>query len=341
MNRPPVKEVKSYLEVISKAKKLNADLYSPEYYNSAEKKYRLALKEWKLQNNKFFLLRNYSKVKEIILVATIKAQEAVASSGTNKDSIKMKYLKEAEMLKKKLDNYHDLFIRLPLKVNVRKNYEFGKLSLEEGLNDYGKGDYIKAIKKLNEGKTKISSADLEVNKLLKEYFISFPKWRSWADQTIRKSAQNNCYALVVDKIQHKGYLYYDGRQVKEYDVEFGRNWIGDKEYAGDNATPEGMYRVTGKKGSGSSRYHKALMINYPNDEDRVRFIEKKRKGLLTRGSSLGGLIEVHGDGGKHSDWTSGCVALRDENMDELFSRMSSGSPVTIVGSLVSLSELLN
>lgn len=339
MNRPPVKEVKSYLEIIGKAKKNNADLYSPEYYNAAEKKYRLALKEWKLQNNKFFFFRSYSRVKELILGATIKAQEALVSSGSNKDNMKMKYLQEAEMLKKKLDNYHDLFIRLPLKVYVRKNYEFGKLSLEEGLNSYAKGDYIKAFKKLNEGKTKISSADVEVNKLLKEYFNNFPKWQSWADQTIKKSAQNRNYAFVVDKIQHKGYLYYSGRQVKQYEIELGRNWIGDKEYAGDNATPEGMYYITGKKGS--SRYHKALMINYPNDEDRIQFREKKRKGILTRGSSLGGLIEIHGDGGKQSDWTSGCVALRNENMDEVFSKLGPGSPVTIVGSLVSLSDLLN
>jgi murein L,D-transpeptidase YafK len=341
MNKPPVKEVKSYLEIIGKAKKSNADLYAAEYYNAAEKKYYLALKEWKLQNNKFFYFRNYSKVKEYILVATLKAQEAVVSSGSNKDSMKMKYLQEAEMLKKKLDNYHDLFIRLPLKVNIRKNYEFGKLALEEGLNSYGKGDYIKAFKKLNEGKSKISSADIEVNKLLRDYFGNFPKWRNWVDETIRKSAQNNNYAFIVDKIKHRGYLYYDGRQVKEYEIELGRNWIGDKEYAGDNATPEGMYRVTGKKGYGGSRYHKALMINYPNDEDRAQFSEKKRKGMLTRGSRLGGLIEVHGDGGKQSDWTSGCVALRNENMDELFSRMSPGSPVTIVGSFISLSELLN
>ena len=175
-------------------------------------------------------------MKDLIVDATLKAQESFVSSGANKDTLKMKYLKETELLKKKLDNYHDLFKKLPLKVNVRKNYEFGKLALEEGLNYYGKGDFVQAIKKLNEGKSKISSADIEVNKLLKDYFNNFPKWRNWVDQTIRQSAQNSSYAFIVDKIQHKGYLYYKGHQVKEYEVEFGRNWIGDKEYAGDSAT---------------------------------------------------------------------------------------------------------
>lgn len=340
MRKPPSKEIKSYLETIGKAKSVNADVYAPEFYNDAEKKYQSALKEWKLQNNRIFFMRNYSKVKDLIVGATLKAQESLVSSGANKDTMKMKYLRETEALKKKLDNYHDLFIKLPLKVNVRKNYEFGKLALEEGLNSYGKGEFVKAIKKLNEGKAKISASDIEVNNLLKNYFSNFPKWQRWVDQTIRQS-QNGSYAFIVDKIHHKGYLYYKGRQVKEFDVEFGRNWIGDKEYAGDNATPEGMYRITVKKGPGRTRYYKALSINYPNDEDRAQFKEKKRKGILTRGSSMGGLIEIHGDGGKNADWTSGCVALRNDNMDELFSRLSPGSPVTIVGSLVSLSDLLN
>ena len=128
---------------------------------------------------------------------------------------------------------------------------------------------------------------------------------------------------------------------KEYDVVFGKNWIGDKQYAGDRATPEGMYMVTKKKGIRETGYHKALMINYPNDEDRAQFAERKRKGLLSRNSRLGGLIEIHGEGGKGGDWTMGCVALTSDNMDELFNRLAPGSPVTIVGSMVSLGELLN
>jgi murein L,D-transpeptidase YafK len=224
---------------------------------------------------------------------------------------------------------------------VRKDYEFGKFALEEGLSAYGKGDFMLATKKLNEGKIKIGIADKEVNALLKEYFNNFSKWQNWVSRSIKQSAQNNNYAFIVDKIKHKGYLYYKGRLSKEYDVEFGKNWIGDKQYAGDRATPEGMYMITRKKGSRDTKYYKALMINYPNDEDRAQFAEKKRKGLLSRNSSLGGLIEIHGDGGKGGDWTIGCVALQNENMEELFNRMSPGSPVTIVGSMVSLSDLLN
>lgn len=341
MDKPPIAEFKSCQGILSKAKKANADVYSSEYYNAAEKKYQAALTEWKIQNEKVFFNRNYSKSKELILTAILKAQEANSSSGSNKNSLKMKYLKEVEMLKRKLDNYHDVFIHLPLKVNVRKNYEFGKLSLEQGLNAFGKGDIMLATKRLNEGKMRISVADKEVNALLKEYFNDFSKWQNWFAATIRLSAQNNSYAFIVDKIKHKGYLYYNGKLSKEYDIEMGRNWIGDKHTAGDKATPEGMYRVIKKKAGGESRYHKAMLINYPNDEDYAAFNSKKRQGLISKNSGIGGLIEIHGNGGKGDDWTAGCVALTDRDIDELFSRMSVGSPVTIVGSMMSLSELLN
>ena len=56
-----------------------------------------------------------------------------------------------------------------------------------------------------------------------------------------------------------------------------------------------------------------------------------RAGYLPRGMPLGGLIEIHGEGGRGKDWTNGCVALVNEEMDDLFSKVDVGTPVTIVG----------
>ena len=341
MDKPPLAEFNSCQALLGKAKRANADVYSPEYYQAADRKYQAALLEWRIQNEKVFFLRSFTKTKELILTAILKAQEANVSSGANKDSLKLNYLKEVELLKLKLENYHDVFIHLPLKVSVRKNYEFGKLSLEQGLSAFGKGDIMLANKRLNEGKAKISVADKEVNALLKEYFSNFSKWQTWFASTVRLSAQNNSYAFIVDKIKHKGYLYFNGKLSKDYDVEFGRNWIGDKHYAGDKATPEGMYRIIKKKPSGDSKYYKAMLINYPNDEDLANFNSKKRQGVISRNTRIGGLIEIHGEGGKGDDWTSGCIALTNSEIDELYSRVPVGTPVTIIGSMLSLSQLLN
>lgn len=326
---------------MAKAKKDNADIYAPDYFQAAETNYKYAFIELKRQNEKLFFQRNFSKARELIVVAILKAELAQNSSGTNKDTQKARFLKETELLKKKLDSYHDFFIKLPLRTQTRKDYEFGKLSLEESVNAFEKGDFMKANKKLNEGKSRISYADAEVNAHLKEYFLRFGKWQQWVASTISASATNKSYAFVVDKIKHKGFLYYCGKLYKEYDVEFGRNWIGDKLYAGDNATPEGRYQITRKKSSRDSGYYKAMMLNYPNEEDRAEFAARRRSGQIPASRGIGGLIEIHGNGGKGVDWTKGCVALTDEKIDELYNKLSVGSAVTIVGSTVSLNDLLN
>ena len=83
------------------------------------------------------------------------------------------------------------------------------------------------------------------------------------------------------------------------------------------------------------------MINYPNSDDRAAYAAKVRSGAIPKNRGIGNLIEVHGNGGKGNDWTNGCVALPDNKMDELFSKLPVGATVTIVGSTVSLAELLN
>ena len=341
MDKPPMEDFKKCNEVLTNAKKINADVYAPEYYQAAETNYKYAFIELKRQNEKLFFQKNFSKARELIVIAILKAVLAQNASGTNKDTQKVRFLKETELLRKKLDSYHDFFIKLPLRTQTRKDYEFGKLSVEESLNAFEKGDIAKANKKLNEGKARISYADAEVNTQLKEYFLRFAKWQIWVKSTISASASNKSYALVVDKIKHKGFLYFNGKLTKEYDVEFGKNWIGDKLYAGDNATPEGRYMVTRKKSARDSGYYKAMMLNYPNEEDRAEFAARRRSGQIPKSRGIGGLIEIHGNGGKGVDWTKGCVALSDDKIDELYSKLSVGSPVTIVGSTVSLADLLS
>jgi len=75
----------------------------------------------------------------------------------------------------------------------------------------------------------------------------------------------------------------------------------------------------------------ALLLDYPNAEDRRRFDEARRAGRVARNASLGGLIEIHGEGGRGRDWTKGCVALSNVEIQDLYSRVAVGTPVTIVG----------
>jgi murein L,D-transpeptidase YafK len=102
-----------------------------------------------------------------------------------------------------------------------------------------------------------------------------------------------------------------------------------------------MYKVTKKKKGVQTRYYKALLINYPNEQDVIEFKNSVKKGILSKRAKSGGLIEIHGDGGKGFDWTNGCVALTNSDMDRIYDIASIGMPVNIVGSLTSLNEILS
>jgi murein L,D-transpeptidase YafK len=154
-------------------------------------------------------------------------------------------------------------------------------------------------------------------------------WRGWVEQTLAESRKQGTYALIVDKSAHKTYLAKSGRLVHTYDCELGYNSAHNKMFAGDGATPEGKYRVTQVKPRGS-KYYKALLLSYPNQSDQKRFGENKKKGIISAQAHIGGFIEIHGEGGKNQDWTEGCVALTNRDMDHLMQYVRAGTRVTIV-----------
>jgi len=157
------------------------------------------------------------------------------------------------------------------------------------------------------------------------------QWRNWAEMTIGESLRAGDTAILVDKLRRRVTLYLSGKPVAHFPAELGANGLRRKEHAGDRATPEGMYRVVQVKETPETRYYKALLINYPNDEDRMRFALGQRRGSISARAGIGSLIEIHGDGGEGRDWTDGCVALTNQDMDRLFAHVRVGMPVTIVG----------
>jgi murein L,D-transpeptidase YafK len=159
------------------------------------------------------------------------------------------------------------------------------------------------------------------------------QWKQWANETIAWSARQGAVAIVVDKMGGVCKVYNAGRLSAHYRIELGSNWIGDKRSRGDKATPEGKYHVRRKKGAGQTKYHRALEIDYPNEADLKWFREAKRRGQLPANARIGGLIEIHGEGGKGENWTEGCVALRNEDMEKVYAVATIGTPVTIVGAL--------
>jgi murein L,D-transpeptidase YafK len=208
----------------------------------------------------------------------------------------------------------------------------------ESKEAYERGDYKQVGMNLDVASQLITKSVAEAHSFLSDYFEGLSKWKRWADETIAWSRNNNAPVIVVDKFAHKCYIYQNGKLKTEYTAELGPNWIGAKQYRGDKATPEGKYHITKKKSSHQTKYYKALLINYPNDDDKARYSANVKKGSIPK-RGIGNLIEIHGDGGKGINWTDGCVALTNQEMDRLFDMVSVGTPVTIVGSLRSLKEI--
>lgn len=111
--------------------------------------------------------------------------------------------------------------------------------------------------------------------------------------------------------------------VRSYRVALGRDPTGHKEREGDGRTPEGRYTIDGR--NPKSKYHLALHVSYPNAVD----VERARAS----GDDPGGDIMIHGlkPGAAHpeSDWTQGCIAVTDAEMDEIWELVADGTPVEI------------
>jgi len=153
------------------------------------------------------------------------------------------------------------------------------------------------------------------------YFYAHHNWRSLpAGTTIDR--------IVVQKSARNLSLFRDGKRLKTYRVALGRNPVGPKQKEGDMKTPEGIYRIDGR--NAQSSFHLALHISYPSNDDNARAAE--------RGVSAGFDIMIHGIrnglgwiGALHrwKDWTIGCIALTDEEIDELWRVTPDGTTIEI------------
>lgn len=158
-------------------------------------------------------------------------------------------------------------------------------------------------------------------------------WSRMAQQTIEWSRVRHAAAIVVNKADRRLIVYRNGRQILSYPVRLGYNGMLEKRYQGDGATPEGQYQVIRKRDRGQTQFYRALVLNYPNAEDRSRFQQARRTGRIPMDAFIGGQIEIHGGDDVLMSQTLGCMMLENRQMDRIFKEVEVGAPVTIVGAL--------
>jgi murein L,D-transpeptidase YafK len=137
--------------------------------------------------------------------------------------------------------------------------------------------------------------------------------------------------VVIVKKRRLLQLVYRDKVMRTYRVALGQNPVGHKRERGDGRTPEGLYRIDYKKPE--SKFNLALHIDYPNERDRAH--------AAVRGADPGGAIYIHGQPTvaaelayfrlkfAREDWTDGCVALTNVEMDEIYRSVREGTTVLI------------
>lgn len=143
------------------------------------------------------------------------------------------------------------------------------------------------------------------------------------DKKFRRYNGPEVTQIQVHKADRKLYLFHGSKVLKTYDIGLGFAPQGHKQFEGDGKTPEGLYYISHK--NPDSNYHLSLGVSYPNDADRA-FAEAADQ-------SPGGDIFIHGGPRgpvSAQDWTLGCVAVTDREIEVIYSMVKPGTPIYIL-----------
>lgn len=139
--------------------------------------------------------------------------------------------------------------------------------------------------------------------------------------------------ILVQKDAHRLYLVAGATVVRSYRVALGWGGMGPKKFEGDGVTPVGTYAITDRL---HSKWHTFLGVSYPSLEDQRQYGQRRARGEVPPGKGIGFGIAIHGhrkdqDDGEHkkSDWTLGCIALDNPEIDEVASAVKKGTRVVI------------
>lgn len=311
--------------------KAGAEVYAPEEYLGYKASLRKAKDDLIKEQVKFVWFRDYKPLQAQFKGLLLEGEGILKKIKEQKEAKSNSIENSLTLFQNRINTLKKLSLMINEGRLSRTSLTKAEIILKEAESLYKDAQYALAEEKLKGISQYAGQAEDAMMPILNRYIdrTQIAKWQEWVRQTIAESKAKAGYAIVVSKIDRSLIIYKNGSPVRTYEVGIGRNGSSDKLHAGDGATPEGRYQIAKKLSK--SRYYKALLINYPNEEDRRQFAAAQRKGLIPKRASIGSMIEIHG-GGKDG-MTYGCIALENKHMDEIFNITSVGVPVTIVGTI--------
>lgn len=327
---PPLLDRNAALDAVELARSADAEIWTPEAFGEARALLDASLTEYRRQELRFVSLRDFSGARGGFRRAAERAAQAAAITTRLAGEARSQSQAVVDQARAVVTQAVKLAASMPAPGNVRlaivrarRHWIEATLHLELKQYDVARREAEAAIS--------VARTAVDRGVMLAGRFVEPDQvrtWLRWIGETVAWSRTHGP-ALVVNKERNLLTVFDGGRAIRTYDVDLGSNRLNRKVKSGDAATPEGHYYVVSKRHQ--SRYYKALLLDYPNEADRARLAQLKAAGHVSRRAALGGLIEIHGEGGRGEDWTRGCVALSNRDLDELFKRVGVGTRVTIVG----------
>lgn len=312
-------------------RRAGASLFAGREHEAYVQSLRSARETLAAENLKLGWFRDHDRVRrefQAVLLAgnTLRSTVQAAVSGRSAD-----VASAAEAVRRKLRTLDELTLSLVERGEARRKLSRAALALDEAGVLAKDREFEAAKAKIETASALAAEAEKAVVSHISRYLDpdQVRSWKRAAEETIAESRRRGTTVIIVSKLERRLAVYRSGALYRTYEVGLGFNGLADKRYAGDNATPEGRYTVVRK--IPTSLYYKALLINYPNEEDRRWFAREKARGAIPRSASIGGDVEIHGGG--QDSLTRGCVSLDNRHMDEVYALAGVGTPVTIIGTM--------
>lgn len=325
---PPTAALANAKAALERATLAGALRYAKDSYSLADETVNNGSLEMAHQNGRFALLRDYEEADSVINRGMRLALKAAGEAEGRAHSLDSLARSQHDDLERELALCREALDGTLTNFEAERHWATADLELRAAWLLLGTGEYEDAIASIAKAKQAVKQVVEALAEAANHDKDKVAIWRNWVEDTLAESRANGNHAVIVDKSAHKAYLVNGGKVVRTYGCDLGWNSAEQKYFQGDGATPEGRYKITTVKHR--SKYYKALLLNYPNELDKKRFAENKRKGVISRHARIGALIEIHAGGGRDQDWTDGCIALTNRDMDDMMRYVAAGTPVTIV-----------
>ncbi|WP_153800122.1 L,D-transpeptidase family protein [Foetidibacter luteolus] len=142
------------------------------------------------------------------------------------------------------------------------------------------------------------------------------------------------YYIVIDKSDFELHVFDRQGWLVTFPVVFGSKDMGDKMMEGDRRTPEGTFTIINKKVH--TKWNRFMLLDYPTQDSYAKFNQRKAQGVIPANAKIGGGVGIHGVWphedyavDRYENWTLGCISMKNEDVQELFSLVPVGTKVTI------------